>query len=169
MAQEARPRGRRRRVELVIVELRLNGRPVRDDVAPQALLLDYLRERHGLTGAKRSCDVQVCGTCTALVDGLPVSTCCTLVAEADGKDVLTIEGFSELPEFERYERAFVEHAALQCGFCTGGMLLTTKFLLDEGRLTTGEEIRRNLSGNLCRCTGYHAIVEAVAELAGVEA
>ncbi len=153
----------------MIVELNLNGRPVRDDVAPQTLLLDYLREVHALTGAKRSCDVQVCGTCTVLVDGLPVSSCCTLVADVDGRDVLTIEGFAELREFERFERAFVDHAALQCGFCTGGMLLTTKFLLDEMRPTTNEEIRRGLSGNLCRCTGYHGIVEAVAELAGVNA
>ena len=152
----------------MIIELQLNGRAVRDDVAPQALLLDYLREQHGLTGAKRSCDVQVCGTCTVLVDGLPVSSCCTLLADVDGRDVLTIEGFAELPEFERFERAFVDHAALQCGFCTGGMLLATKFLLDEGRLTTNEEIRRGLAGNLCRCTGYQGIVEAVAELAGVE-
>jgi carbon-monoxide dehydrogenase small subunit len=153
----------------VIVELHVNGRPVREDVAPQALLLDYLRDRHGLTGVKRSCDVQVCGTCTVLVDGLPVSSCCTLAADVDGRDILTIEGFADLPEFERFERAFVGHAALQCGFCTGGMLLTTKFLLDEGRLTTKEEIRRGLSGNLCRCTGYYGIVEAVAELAGVDA
>jgi carbon-monoxide dehydrogenase small subunit len=153
----------------VIVELHVNGRPVHEDVAPQALLLDYLRDRHGLTGAKRSCDVQVCGTCTVLVDGLPVSSCCTLAADVDGRDILTIEGFADLPEFERFERAFVDHAALQCGFCTGGMLLTTKFLLDEGRLTTKEEIRRGLSGNLCRCTGYYGIVEAVAELAGVDA
>jgi carbon-monoxide dehydrogenase small subunit len=152
----------------VIVELRLNGRAVHDDVEPHRLLLDYLRERHGLTGAKRSCDVQVCGTCTVLVDGAPISSCCTLVADVDGRAVLTIEGFAELPEFERFERAFVDHTALQCGFCTAGMLLTTRFLLDEGHLTSAAEIRRNLSGNLCRCTGYHAIVEAVAELAGVE-
>jgi carbon-monoxide dehydrogenase small subunit len=152
----------------VIVELHVNGRPVHEDVAPQALLLDYLRDRHGLTGAKRSCDVQVCGTCTVLVDGLPVSSCCTLAADVDGRNILTIEGFADLPEFERFERAFVDHAALQCGFCTGGMLLTTKFLLDEGRLTTKEEIRRGLAGNLCRCTGYHGIVEAVAPLGGVE-
>jgi aerobic carbon-monoxide dehydrogenase small subunit len=153
----------------VIVELQLNGRPVRDDVSSQTLLLDYLRETHGLTGAKRSCDVQVCGTCTVLVDDLPVSSCCTLVADVDRRNVLTIEGFAELPEFERFERAFVDHAALQCGFCTGGMLLTAKFLLADGQLATNEEIRRGLSGNLCRCTGYQGIVEAVAELAGVDA
>jgi len=167
VAPEASAPHRRGLVRFVIVELRLNGRTVRDDVEPQRLLLDYLRERHGLTGAKRSCDVQVCGTCTVLVDGLPVSSCCTLVADVKGREVLTIEGFAELPEFDRFERAFVDHAALQCGFCTGGMLLTAKFLIDEGGLTNSEEIRRGLSGNLCRCTGYHAIVEAVAELAGV--
>jgi aerobic-type carbon monoxide dehydrogenase small subunit (CoxS/CutS family) len=153
----------------VIVELRLNGREVRDDVAPQQLLLDYLRDRHGLTAAKRSCDVQVCGTCTVLVEGLPVSSCCTLVADVHGRDVLTVEGFAELPEFERYERAFVEHAAVQCGFCTAGMLLTAKALLDDARMRTYEDVKTALSGNLCRCTGYHAIVDAVAELAGVTA
>jgi carbon-monoxide dehydrogenase small subunit len=153
----------------VTVEIRLNGQLVRDDVEPHHLLLDYLRERHGLTGAKRSCDVQVCGTCTVLVDGAPVSACCTLVADVDGREVLTIEGFAELPEFERFEQAFVDHAALQCGFCTAGMLLTTKFLLDERRLSSAQDIRYSLSGNLCRCTGYQAIVEAVANLAGVDA
>ena len=153
----------------MIVELRLNGREVRDDVAPQQLLLDYLRDRHGLTAAKRSCDVQVCGTCTVLVEGLPVSSCCTLVADVHGRDVLTVEGFAELPEFERYERAFVEHAAVQCGFCTAGMLLTAKALLDDARMRTYEDVKTALSGNLCRCTGYHAIVDAVAELAGVTA
>ena len=151
----------------MIVELRLNGREVRDEVAPQQLLLDYLRDRHGLTAAKRSCDVQVCGTCTVLVEGLPVSSCCTLVADVDGRDVLTVEGFAEQPEFERYQRAFVEHAAVQCGFCTAGMLLTAKAVVDDGRLRTREDVKKALSGNLCRCTGYHAIVDAVAELAGV--
>jgi aerobic-type carbon monoxide dehydrogenase small subunit (CoxS/CutS family) len=152
----------------VNVDLRLNGRVVHDEVDAHELLLDYLRERHGLTGAKRSCDVQVCGTCTVLVDSLPVSSCCMLVADVDGRDVLTVEGLAELPEFERFERAFVDHAALQCGFCTAGMLLTVKSLLDENELTSAEEIRRSLAGNLCRCTGYRGIVEAVADLAGVE-
>jgi aerobic carbon-monoxide dehydrogenase small subunit len=153
----------------VKVELSLNGELVWDDVEPQHLLLDYLRDDRGLTGAKRSCDTQVCGTCTVLVDGAPISACCTLVADVDAREVLTIEGFAELLEFERFEQAFVDHAALQCGFCTAGMLLTTKFLLDERRLTSQQAIRQGLAGNLCRCTGYHAIVEAVAELAGVEA
>lgn len=149
------------------VEIGLNGELVRDDIEPQLLLLDYLREDRGLTGAKRSCDTQVCGTCTVLVDGAPVSACCTLAADADGREVLTIEGFAELPEFERFEQAFIDRAALQCGFCTAGMLLTTKSLLDERRLTNAQSIREGLAGNLCRCTGYHAIVEAVADIAGV--
>jgi aerobic-type carbon monoxide dehydrogenase small subunit (CoxS/CutS family) len=148
----------------VEIALRVNGREVVRDVEPRELLLDLVRDGLGLTGAKRSCDVQVCGACTMLVDGLPVSSCCFLAADAAGKDVLTIEGFAETPEFERFEEAFIRHAALQCGFCTPGMLLTVSALLDE--LTSEEEIKRSLAGNLCRCTGYRGIVEAVAELAG---
>jgi aerobic-type carbon monoxide dehydrogenase small subunit (CoxS/CutS family) len=150
----------------VEIALRVNGREVVRDVDPQELLLDLVRDGLGLTGAKRSCDVQVCGACTMLVDGLPVSSCCFLAADAAGKDVLTIEGFAETPEFERFEEVFTRHAALQCGFCTPGMLLTVSALLDGGELSSEEEIKRNLAGNLCRCTGYRGIVEAVAELAG---
>jgi aerobic carbon-monoxide dehydrogenase small subunit len=150
------------------IRLTVNGSAVVRDVEPQELLLDLLRDGLGLTGAKRSCDVQVCGTCTVLVDGRPVSSCCFLAADADGCEVLTIEGLAERPEFERLEDAFTRHAALQCGFCTPGMLLTVSSLLDSGELTSEEEIKRSLAGNLCRCTGYRGILEAVAELAGVE-
>ena len=149
------------------IALRVNGREVVRDVAPQELLLDLLRDSLGLTGAKRSCDVQVCGTCTVLVDGLPVSSCCYLAAQAAGSEVTTIEGLVEQPEFERLDEAFTRHAALQCGFCTPGMLLTVSSLLKSGELDSEEQIKRNLSGNLCRCTGYRGIVEAVAELARV--
>ena len=149
------------------IALSVNGREVVRDVAPQELLLDFLRDSLGLTGAKRSCDVQVCGACTVLVDGLPVSSCCYLAAQAAGSEVTTIEGLAERPEFERIDEAFTRHAALQCGFCTPGMLLTVSSLLESGELENEEQIKRNLSGNLCRCTGYHAIVEAVADLAGV--
>jgi aerobic-type carbon monoxide dehydrogenase small subunit (CoxS/CutS family) len=145
----------------------VNGRAVVRDVAPEELLLDVLRDSIGLTGAKRSCDVQVCGACTVLVDGLPVSSCCFLAADAAGKEVTTIEGLCERPEFERLEEAFTRHAALQCGFCTPAMLLTVSALLETGELGSEEEIKRNLSGNLCRCTGYRGILEAVADLAGV--
>jgi aerobic-type carbon monoxide dehydrogenase small subunit (CoxS/CutS family) len=150
------------------IRLTVNGSEVVRDVEPQELLLDLIRDGLGLTGAKRSCDVQVCGACTVLVNGLPVSSCCYLAVDAEGAEVTTIEDVAERPEFERLEQAFTRHAALQCGFCTPGMLLTVTALLESGELTSEEEIKRNLNGNLCRCTGYRGILEAVAELAGVE-
>jgi aerobic-type carbon monoxide dehydrogenase small subunit (CoxS/CutS family) len=153
----------------VNLELRVNGVPVVRDVPAEELLLDFLRERLDLTGAKRSCDVQVCGACTVLLDGEPVSACCTLAVQAEGRDVTTIEGLAAEPEFALLEDAFMRHAALQCGFCTAGMLLTVSSLLAAGELTSAAEVRRCLAGNLCRCTGYKGIVEAVCELAGVPA
>ena len=151
------------------LELVVNGRPVVREVEPHELLLDVLRDRLGLTGAKRSCDVQACGACTVLVDGRPVSSCCFLAADAEGRQVLTVEGLAERPEFERLEEAFTRHAALQCGFCTPGMLLTVAALLETGELSSVDEIKHGLAGNLCRCTGYRGIVDAISELAGVAA
>src|SRR5919109_5441505 len=116
----------------MMVSLTVNGRAGEAEIRPETLLLDFLRESLGLTGAKRSCDVQVCGACTVLVDGRPVSSCCFLAADADGREVLTIEGLAERPEFERLEQAFTRHAALQCGFCTPGVLLTVAALLESG-------------------------------------
>ena len=153
-------------MELVLT---VNGREVQADVEPQVLLLDFLRDRLGLTGAKRSCDVQVCGTCTVLVDGAPVSACTYLAVDADGRTVLTIEGMTETAEFAEMEAAFIRHAALQCGYCTPGLLLTVKSLRDAGELRSAEDIRHGLDGNLCRCTGYRSILAAVAELAGLPA
>jgi aerobic-type carbon monoxide dehydrogenase small subunit (CoxS/CutS family) len=152
----------------VEISLSVNGRGLVRDVEPQVLLLDFLRDSLALTGTKRSCDVQVCGACTVLVEGRPVSSCCFLAADAAGAEVTTIEGLAEQPEFERLEEVFTRHAALQCGFCTPGMLLTVSALLRSGELDGEEEIKRSLAGNLCRCTGYRGILEAVAELAGVE-
>ncbi len=149
------------------IELTVNDRPVTASIQPEELLLDFLRDQLGLTGAKRSCDVQVCGACTVLVDGAPVSACCYLAYEARGREVLTIEGLAEREEFAEIEAAFTRHAAVQCGFCTAGMVLTIKALLEEGELSSEAEIRENLSGNLCRCTGYRAILEAVRDLAMV--
>jgi len=144
----------------------VNGQAVLRQVDPQELLLDFLRDSLGLTGAKRSCDVQVCGACTVLVDGLPVSSCCYLAVDANGREVTTIEGLAERPGFERLEEAFTRHAALQCGFCTPGMLLTVSSLLEHDELSPDvDEIKRRLAGNLCRCTGYRGILEAVADLA----
>jgi len=151
------------------IRLSVNGRPAAAEIAPQELLLDFLRERLGLTGAKRSCEVQVCGACTVLVDGGPVSACCYLAADAEGREVVTIEGLSETGGFEPLAAAFTRHAGLQCGFCTPGMLLTVKSLLDAGELDSMESIKHGLAGNLCRCTGYKAILDAVCELTGVTA
>ena len=147
--------------------LRVNGQELVREVAPNELLLDFLRDGLSLTGTKRSCDVQVCGACTVLVDGLPVSSCCFLAAQAAGAEVTTIEGLAERPEFERLEESFKRHAALQCGFCTPGMLLTVSALLENGDLGDEDDIKRSLAGNLCRCTGYRGILEAVVELAGI--
>ncbi len=145
----------------------VNGQARRIDVEPQELLLDVLRDRLGLTGAKRSCDVQVCGTCTVLVDDAPVSACTTLAVDAEGREVMTIEGLRETDEWPAIVEAFERHAAVQCGFCTPGMALTIHALIAAGDLTDAHAVQRCLSGNLCRCTGYRGILAAAAELAGV--
>lgn len=146
--------------------LRVNGERVETVAETQELLLDLLRDRLGLKGPKRSCEVQVCGTCTVLVDGLPVSACCMLAAEAEGREVTTIEGFARDPEFGEFQDAFTRHAALQCGFCTGGFVLTLKSLRDAGELGSEDEIRHALDSNVCRCTGYQSILAAARDLAG---
>ena len=147
------------------LQLQVNGEPVEAVVDPQELLLDFLRDRLGLKGPKRSCEVQVCGTCTVLVDGLPVSSCCMLASEAEGREVLTIEGFARQEEFAEFQQAFTRHAALQCGFCTGGFVLTLKSLRDSGELRSEEELRHALDSNVCRCTGYQSILAAARDLA----
>jgi aerobic-type carbon monoxide dehydrogenase small subunit (CoxS/CutS family) len=151
------------------IEIWLNGTPRRLAVPEHELLLDTLRDRFALIGAKRSCDVQVCGTCTVLVDGGPVSACTYLTCDADGREVLTIEGFAEQPEFAEFERAFTDRAALQCGFCTPGFVLTLKALRDAGELRTRDDVIAGLDGSICRCTGYKAIVEAAETLLGERA
>ena len=143
------------------IALTVNGDAVDVVVEPRDMLLDVLRDRLGLTGAKRSCDVQVCGACTVLLDGLPVSSCCTLAYEARGRTVLTIEGLARGGQLHPLQEAFIESTALQCGFCTAGMILTAKSLLDEIPHPSEEQVRTALKGNLCRCTGYWNIVEAV--------
>jgi aerobic carbon-monoxide dehydrogenase small subunit len=144
---------------------RLNGESVRVEAEPRELLLDLLRDGFDLTGAKRSCDVQVCGACTVLLDGEPVSACCTLAWEANGRDVLTIEGLARQEAFVPIEEAFTRHIGTQCGYCTPGMVLTVKALMDAGELPGDEAgLRAALSGNLCRCTGYRGILDAALEL-----
>jgi carbon-monoxide dehydrogenase small subunit len=151
----------------MLIEPRINGDATPLDVEPQELLLDVLRERLGLTGAKRSCDVQVCGTCTVLVDGRPTSSCTYLAVETDAREVTTIEGFRDTPEHDRIAAAFTRRAAVQCGFCTPGMVLTIHALHEAGDLDDPETVSRELAGSLCRCTGYRAILEAVADLGGL--
>jgi aerobic carbon-monoxide dehydrogenase small subunit len=145
----------------------INGAPFAGDVAPEELLLDFLRDRLGLTGAKQSCEVQVCGVCTVLVDGNPVSSCCFLAADIDGREVETIEGLAGSDFHRRAVDAFMRHAAVQCGFCAPGMLLTAKALASRGhRPHTRDEIAAAMSGNLCRCTGYRSILDSLTELLG---
>ena len=150
---------------VIEIALKLNGEAASASVEPRELLIDVLRNRFGLTGTKRSCDVEVCGACTVLVDGLPVSSCTTLAADADGHEVLTIEGLSKDGELDPVQRAFVEHGAMQCGYCTPGMVLAVKSLLAVEPHPSEETVRHYPRGNICRCTGYVKIIEAVMDRA----
>lgn len=143
---------------------RLNGTSRTASVEPSLLLIDFLRDKLGLKGTKRSCDVQVCGTCTVLVDDLPVSSCTALAVDVEGKSVVTIEGLSENGQLSRVQQAFVDHAGMQCGFCTPGFVMATTALLKLCPNPSEGEIRHFLSGNICRCTGYIKILEAVKSL-----
>ncbi len=139
----------------------VNGTRYDIEVEPHELLLDVIRKRLGLTGAKRSCDVQVCGACTLLLDGRPVSSCTLPAFEARGKDVLTIEGMAEDGKLHPIQEAFIEYGGFQCGFCTPGMILTAKTLLDQNPNPTEEDVIEYMNGNICRCTGYKKIVESI--------
>jgi carbon-monoxide dehydrogenase small subunit len=147
----------------------LNGDEASVDVDPSELLLDVVRERLGLLGAKRSCDAQVCGACTVLLDGLPVSSCSTLAVEADGAVVETIEGVATDGELSPVQRAFVEAGAFQCGFCTPGMIMMIESLLRDHPDASREEAASYLKGTLCRCTGYVKILDAIALAQGAGA
>ena len=143
----------------------LNGQPVTARCPDERILLDLLREDLRLTGTKRGCDLGTCGCCTVLVDGRPTLSCLTLARLAASRAVTTIEGVGPPQSLSAVQRAFVEHGATQCGFCTPGFVLTATALLRENPHPSREEIERAISGNLCRCTGYSAIVRAVAAAA----
>ncbi len=147
----------------------LNGQPVTARCPDERILLDLLREDLRLTGTKRGCDLGTCGCCTVLVDGRPTLSCLTLARLAAGRSVTTIEGVGPPQRLSAVQRAFVEHGATQCGFCTPGFVLTATALLRENRAPSREEIERAISGNLCRCTGYLAIVRAIEAAARAEA
>jgi carbon-monoxide dehydrogenase small subunit len=145
-----------------IVRFRVNGEQTTVHVEPTKTLLDVLREDLFLTGTKRGCDSGECGACTVLLNGQAVNSCLILAPELDGKDVLTIEGLSkDRKELHPLQKAFIEKGGVQCGFCTPGLIMTAKALLDENPNPTEEEVRYGVSGNLCRCTGYSKIVEAI--------
>ena len=144
-----------------LIKLRVNGEFYEVAVEPRKLLVDVLRDNLGLTGTKKACDFGNCGSCTILMDGKPVLSCLILAMEAQGKDVLTVEGLAKDGQLHPLQQAFIDHGAIQCGFCTPGMLLSAKALLDENPQPTTAEIKEVLSGNLCRCTGYAKIIEAV--------
>ena len=143
------------------ISLRVNGIEQSAEVAPRMTLLELVRERFNLTGAKLGCDIQVCGACTLLVDGKPMSACSMLAVDADGCDILTVEGLSGKDSLHPLQEAFMEFGALQCGYCTSGFLLTAKALLDEIPRPTEQEIREYLAGNFCRCGCYQEIIQAI--------
>jgi len=143
------------------VTITVNGAPRTAEVEPRTLLVDLLREHLNLTGTHVGCDTSNCGACTVWLDGEAVKACTVLAVQADGREVTTIEGISENGDLHPMQRAFHEHHALQCGYCTPGMVMTAIKLLEENPAPSDEEIRRGLEGNLCRCTGYENIVAAV--------
>ena len=148
------------------ISLRINGVERSAEVEPRLTLLDLVRDEFNLTGAKLGCDIQVCGACTVLFNGRPVSACSVLAIDADGADLLTIEGLNENGSLHPLQTAFMEKGALQCGYCTSGFILTAKALLEEHPKASEEEIRHYLAGNFCRCGCYQEIVEAVKSVAG---
>jgi carbon-monoxide dehydrogenase small subunit len=148
------------------ISITVNGNGERHDVEPRTLLVQYLREACELTGTKVGCDTSSCGACTVLVDGESVKSCTMLAAQADGRTVTTIEGLAAGDVLHSVQRAFQEQHGLQCGFCTAGMVMAAVSLLEEVPNPTEEDVRLGLEGNLCRCTGYHNIVQAVLSAAG---
>ena len=154
------------------IRLRVNGKVVVDDVPPRLSLADFLRERRNLTGTHLGCEHGVCGACTILVDGEPVRACLAFAVACDEREIRTIEGFVDDRVMTALRQAFHQHHGLQCGFCTPGMLITARDLIRRNRAGSEKEIRKELAGNICRCTGYTNIVAAIsaaaAALAGGE-
>lgn len=143
------------------IQLTVNGEVYEVAVEARRTLLQVIRDDIGLTGAKRGCDLGECGACTVLLDGEPVPACLVLAVDAKGKEILTIEGLGEGTRLHPLQEAFVQHGAVQCGFCTPGVIMSAKALLEDNPSPTEEEVRTAIAGNLCRCTGYVKIVEAI--------
>ena len=147
------------------LQLWVNGEPVRREVADNRLLIDFLRDDLGLTGTKEGCSVGVCGACTVLVDGEPVSACLTLAVSVADCRLSTIEGLAEGDRLHPLQRAFIERGGFQCGICTSGQIMAAKALLDTNPHPSRQEIRSWMMGNLCRCTGYYKIIESIQAVA----
>jgi len=143
------------------VTLRVNGESYELSIDVRRTLLEVLRDDLNLTGTKEGCGTGDCGACTVLVDGVPITSCLTLAIEAQGREITTIEGLAKGGQPHPIQRAFIEHGAIQCGFCTPGMIISAKALLDKNPQPTEAEVREAISGNYCRCTGYTKIVEAI--------
>jgi len=144
-----------------VIQLNVNGEIYDVSVKPNETLLDVIRDRLELTGTKKGCDTGQCGSCTVLLEGKPINSCLVLAVEAHGKDILTVEGLAKNGQFHPLQEAFVQEGAVQCGYCTPGMLLSAKALLDENPNPTEEKVKEAIAGNLCRCTGYVKIVKAI--------
>lgn len=143
------------------ITLIINGSSLELAVESGETLLEVLRYRLGLTGTKRGCDMGTCGACTVIIDRKPILSCLTLAVDCHGKNITTIEGLAREGHLHPLQDAFIKHGAIQCGFCTPGMILSAKALLDENSKPSEEEIKESISGNICRCTGYQKILEAI--------
>lgn len=145
-----------------MISFDINGRHINMAVPEHRTLLEMIREDIGLTGTKEGCDEGECGACTVIMDGKAIHSCCTLAVNAHGKKIITIEGLQQEDDLDPIQQAFIDAGAVQCGYCTPGMIMSAKALLDENPEPTQEEIRTAIEGNICRCTGYERIVQAIA-------
>jgi carbon-monoxide dehydrogenase small subunit len=152
-------------IQPVFVEVVVNGGTYQREVEPRMLLVEFLREELGLTGTHVGCDTSYCGACTVIMDGRPVKSCTVLAVQSDGCRIETVEGLEKDGELHPLQTAFSEHHALQCGYCTPGMLMSCKSLLDDNPSPSREGIKKGIAGNVCRCTGYQNIIKAVEDAA----
>ena len=153
----------------VPIDTVVNGQAMNDEVEPRLTLAEYLRDHLGMTGTKLSCELQVCGVCTVLVDGHPVSACTYLAADLDGREVTTIEGIGSEGDLHPLQQAFIDEFAIQCGYCTPGFIMMSLALLNTNPQPTRAEVTHYLEGNICRCTGYRPIIDAVLSVASASA